>query len=204
MNPSATTGPAAPAASLSKAAKAAKAGEARGDGRIRYAISNLSEEPGSGEPLGKALVAQSARGVCAILLGDEEGSLEAELARYFPDAKLEQGGEGLDEVLADLCAFLRAPSRGFEHALDLGGTPFQQSVWAILRDIPVGSTVSYTDVAARVGRPEAVRAVASACGANRLAVVVPCHRVVGRSGSLTGYRWGLQRKRRLLEMEARG
>ena len=108
----------------------------------------------------------------------------------------------LTDVLADWWAFLATPSRGFPHPLDLVGTPLQQQVWQALQAIPVGSTLTYTDLAVRVGRPQAVRAVASACAANRLAVVIPCHRVVGRSGSLTGYRWGLDRKRLLLDMEA--
>ena len=142
------------------------------------------------------------RHVVEILLGDEQALLEAELARYFPGADLQEDHGSLSDVLADWWAFLATPSRGFLHPLDLAGTPLQQQVWQALQAIPVGSTLTYTDLAVRVGRPQAVRAVASACAANRLAVVIPCHRVVGRSGSLTGYRWGLDRKRLLLDMEA--
>jgi AraC family transcriptional regulator of adaptative response/methylated-DNA-[protein]-cysteine methyltransferase len=171
---------------------------------IHYAFSTCPDGSTSGASLGAALVARSERGICAILLGDDKALLEAELGRYFPDAKLEEAGAAMSDVVEEWWAFLRLPSRGFRHPLDLGGTPLQQQVWEMLRSIPVGSTLTYTDLAARVGRPAAVRAVASACAANRLAVVIPCHRVVGRSGSLTGYRWGLERKRRLLEMEAGG
>jgi AraC family transcriptional regulator of adaptative response/methylated-DNA-[protein]-cysteine methyltransferase len=160
--------------------------------------------PGPAGQLGSALIARSERGVCAILLGEEKALLEAELRRYFPQATLQEDGASLAGVLADWWAFLDAPSQGFRHLLDIDGTPLQQQVWEALRTIPVGSTLTYSDLAARVGRPQAVRAVASACAANRLAVVIPCHRVIGRSGSLTGYRWGIDRKRSLLEMEARG
>ena len=161
---------------------------------IRYAVGAAPAQPGSEVTLGSALIAQSERGVCALL--------EAELARYFPGAALQEDRGSLSDVLADWWAFLATPSRGFLHPLDLAGTPLQQQVWQALQAIPVGSTLTYTDLAVRVGRPQAVRAVASACAANRLAVVIPCHRVVGRSGSLTGYRWGLDRKRLLLDMEA--
>ena len=169
---------------------------------IRYAVGPAPAQPGSEVTLGCALIARSERGICAILLGDEQALLEAELARYFPGADLQEDRGSLSDVLADWWAFLATPSRGFLHPLDLAGTPLQQQVWQALQAIPVGSTLTYTDLAVRVGRPQAVRAVASACAANRLAVVIPCHRVVGRSGSLTGYRWGLDRKRLLLDMEA--
>jgi AraC family transcriptional regulator of adaptative response/methylated-DNA-[protein]-cysteine methyltransferase len=171
---------------------------------IVYAVGECPDPQGAFTPLGIALVARSERGVCAILLGEQKALLEAELARYFPAAKLQEQPALLSVVLADWWTFLRRPSQGFPHPLDLEGTPLQQQVWDVLRDIPAGTTLTYTDVAARVGRPDAVRAIASACAANRLAVVIPCHRVVGRSGSLTGYRWGIDRKRQLLEMESRG
>ncbi len=158
----------------------------------------------SAASLGSVLLARSARGVCAILLGEDKALLAAELAGHFPDALLQEDAASLAGPLADWWAFLDTPAQGFHHPLDGGGTPLQQQVWEALRAIPVGATLTYSDLAARVGRPRAVRAVASACAANRLAVVIPCHRVIGRSGSLTGYRWGIDRKRSLLEMEARG
>jgi len=179
----------------------------RGRGHAQSIVYTVGECPDSQGPagrLGKALVARSERGVCAILLGDEKASLVAELARYFPAAKLQETPASLQAVLADWWTFLRLPSKGFDHPLDVAGTPLQQQVWDVLRSVPAGTKLTYTELAARVGRPNAVRAVASACAANRLAVVVPCHRVVGRSGSLTGYRWGVDRKRQLLEMEAAG
>ena len=171
---------------------------------IAYSVGECPDPHDPVMPLGKVLVARSERGVCAILLGDEKTSLEAELARYFPAANLKEDAASLELVLADWWNFLRFPSKGFSHPLDLDGTPLQQQVWDALCGIPVGTTLTYTDLAVRVGRPAAVRAVASACAANRLAVVIPCHRVLGRSGSLTGYRWGIDRKRQLLEMEAAG
>jgi AraC family transcriptional regulator of adaptative response/methylated-DNA-[protein]-cysteine methyltransferase len=171
---------------------------------IVYAVGECPDSQGPAGRLGKALVARSERGVCAILLGDEKALLVAELARYFPAAKLQENPATVQAVLADWWAFLRMPAEGFDHPLDVTGTPLQQQVWDVLRSIPVGTKLTYTDLAARVGRPDAVRAIASACAANRLAVVVPCHRVVGRSGSLTGYRWGVDRKRQLLAMEAAG
>jgi len=172
--------------------------------RIDYVVGGCPEPAGAAGSLGVALVARSERGVCAILVGADQAPLEAELARYFPHATLQEDGAALGGLLADWWTFVAMPSSGFNHALDLAGTPLQQQVWEALRNIPIGSTLTYSDLAARVGRPDAVRAVASACAANRLAVVIPCHRVIGRSGSLTGYRWGIDRKRRLLDMEARG
>lgn len=159
---------------------------------------------GTAGMLGSVLLARSARGVCAILIGEGRSALVAELARYFPDAVLREDAVSLAGPLADWWAFLETPSRGFRHPLDVAGTPLQQQVWQALQSVPAGATLTYSDLAARLGRPRAVRAVASACAANRLAVVIPCHRVIGRNGSLTGYRWGIDRKRSLLEMEARG
>lgn len=168
---------------------------------VTYAVGQQPE--GVARAFGSVLIARSEQGVCAILLGEVKALLEAELARYFPRARLQEDAASLENVLADWWAFLETPSQGFPHALDIGGTPLQQQVWEALRAIPPGSTLTYTELAASVGRPQAVRAVASACAANRLAVVIPCHRVIGRSGSLTGYRWGIDRKRGLLDMEAR-
>ena len=153
-------------------------------------------------PLGTALVARSQRGLAAILLGDDEGAMAAELARVYAGTVAREDGDALRTVLDDFGAFLLSPATGFHHRLDLGGTPFQRRVWQALLDIPAGSTITYTDLAARIGRPDAVRAVAGACAANRHAVAVPCHRVLGRDGALSGYRWGMDRKRQLLAMEA--
>jgi AraC family transcriptional regulator of adaptative response/methylated-DNA-[protein]-cysteine methyltransferase len=150
------------------------------------------------------MLARSEHGVCAILLGAGKELLTAELARYFPGTVLREDAASLAGLLADWWAFIETPSRGFRHPLDVDGTPLQQQVWQALRAVTAGTTLTYSDLAARIGRPQAVRAVASACAANRLAVVIPCHRVIGRNGSLTGYRWGIGRKRNLLEMEARG
>jgi AraC family transcriptional regulator of adaptative response/methylated-DNA-[protein]-cysteine methyltransferase len=168
---------------------------------VTYAVGRQPE--GAARAFGSVLIARSGQGVCAILLGEEKALLEAELAGYFPQATLQEDAASLGDVLTDWWAFVETPSQGFRHALHIRGTPMQQQVWEALRTIPPGSTLTYTELAARVGRPQAVRAVASACAANRLAVVIPCHRVIGRSGSLTGYRWGIDRKRGLLDMEAR-
>jgi AraC family transcriptional regulator of adaptative response/methylated-DNA-[protein]-cysteine methyltransferase len=168
---------------------------------VTYAVGRQPEA--AARAFGSVLIARSEQGVCAILLGEEKALLEAEFAGYFPQATLQEDAASMVDVLADWWAFIETPSQGFRHALDVGGTPLQQAVWEALRAIPPGSTLTYTELAARVGRPQAVRAVASACAANRLAVVIPCHRVIGRSGSLTGYRWGIDRKRVLLDMEAR-
>jgi AraC family transcriptional regulator of adaptative response/methylated-DNA-[protein]-cysteine methyltransferase len=168
---------------------------------IVWAVGKHPRRPS--QALGNVLLARSTQGVCAILLGEEKALLAAELARYFPDAPLQEDAAALDGAICDWWAFIDAPSQGFPHPLDIAGTPLQQQVWDALRAIPPGTTLTYSELAARVGRPQAVRAVASACAANRLAVVIPCHRVIGRSGSLTGYRWGIDRKRSLLEMEAR-
>ena len=154
--------------------------------------------------LGTALVSRSPRGLCAILLGDDEAALRLELGSVFPGAVARRNGSGLRAVLDELRAFLISPATGFHHPLDLAGTPFQRQVWQALLDIPAGSTATYTDIAARIGRPDAVRAVAGACAANRHAVAIPCHRVLRRDGTLSGYRWGVDRKRRLLALEAQG
>ena len=148
--------------------------------------------------LGVVLVAQNERGVCAILLGDEPRRLERELAACFPDAKLLQAESGLLETVV---SFIDQPGRGLDLALDPQGTAFQQRVWQALRQIPAGATETYGDVAARIGAPGAAKEVGEACAANRLAVAIPCHRVVRKDGSLAGYRWGVRRKRALLEVE---
>jgi AraC family transcriptional regulator of adaptative response/methylated-DNA-[protein]-cysteine methyltransferase len=151
--------------------------------------------------LGSILVAQSDRGICAISLGDDPDSLVRELQDQFPKANLIGGDAGFERLVAKVVAFVEAPALGLDLPLDVRGTAFQQRVWQALRKIPAGSTASYTDVAKFIGSPNSVRAVAQACGANMLAVAIPCHRVVRNDGKLSGYRWGVERKRALLERE---
>jgi AraC family transcriptional regulator of adaptative response/methylated-DNA-[protein]-cysteine methyltransferase len=153
--------------------------------------------------LGFVLVAVSARGVCAVLLGDAPESLAADLAQRFPRASLSVAHDALQTVSASVVRLVDDPRLPSTVALDIRGTAFQRRVWEALRAIPVGATCSYTELSRRLGNARAVRAVARACGANPLAVVVPCHRVVGAAGQLTGYRWGVDRKQRLLDKERR-
>ncbi len=162
---------------------------------IRFAVGECS--------LGSILVAQSDRGICAILLGDEPDALARELQDQFPQANLIGGNAGFEQLVAKVVGFVEAPAIGLDLPLDVRGTAFQQRVWQSLRKIPAGSTASYTDIAKLIGSPKSVRAVAQACGANTLAVAIPCHRVVRNDGALSGYRWGVERKRALLEKEAR-
>ncbi|MCK8784863.1 bifunctional DNA-binding transcriptional regulator/O6-methylguanine-DNA methyltransferase Ada [Roseomonas sp. NAR14] len=170
---------------------------AGGEGaEIRYAIGACS--------LGAVLVASSGRGVCAILLGDEPEALRRDLARRFPRARLVSGDAGYEATVARVVAFVERPGLGLDLPLDLRGTAFQARVWAALREVPAGATVTYAEIARRLGLPRAARAVAGACAANPLAVAVPCHRVVRGDGSLSGYRWGVARKRALLRQEAEG
>ncbi|AMP36754.1 methylated-DNA--[protein]-cysteine S-methyltransferase [Ralstonia solanacearum] len=152
--------------------------------------------------LGRVLVATRGDGICALLLGDDAQALRAELAGAFPGATLIEDPPTLAAQLARAIALAEAPSLGFDGALDMGGTAFQRAVWRALHDIPAGVTVTYTELAERIGRPDAVRAVAGACAANVLAIAIPCHRVVRADGGLAGYRWGLERKRALLQREA--
>lgn len=152
--------------------------------------------------LGHVLVAATATGVCAVLLGDDPKELLAELQRRFPEAVLVPGGSALQRQASRVRKAIEQPSEKVTLPLDLRGTAFQQRVWRALQRIPSGRTTSYGQLARSLGMPRAVRAVASACGANPVAVLVPCHRVLGSDGKLTGYRWGLQRKRELLEREA--
>jgi AraC family transcriptional regulator of adaptative response/methylated-DNA-[protein]-cysteine methyltransferase len=152
--------------------------------------------------LGLLLVARSSRGLCAVLLGDDGERLRRDLAARFPGATLLSGGAGMTALTARVRAFIESPARGLDEPLDLRGSEFQQRVWQALRQIPAGATTTYADVARRLGRPGSARAVAGACAANLLAVVVPCHRVVRSDGSLSGYRWGVERKRALLAQEA--
>ncbi|MET1078784.1 MAG: bifunctional DNA-binding transcriptional regulator/O6-methylguanine-DNA methyltransferase Ada [Pseudomonas sp.] len=166
------------------------------DTLIRFAVGECS--------LGAILVAASARGVCAILMGDEADSLVRDLERRFPKAELMGGDSSFEHWVAMVVGLVEAPQLGLALPLDIRGTAFQQRVWQALREIPAGTTVSYSELAQRIGLPRAVRAVAQACGANALAIAIPCHRVVRHDGALSGYRWGIERKRVLLEREAQG
>lgn len=152
--------------------------------------------------LGTVLVAATGKGVCAILLGDDAGELVRELEKRFPRAELIGGDREFERTVAQVVSFVEAPRLGLHLPLDVRGTAFQQSVWQALRAIPVGARASYSEIAERIGAPKAVRAVAQACAANSLAVAIPCHRVVRQDGGLSGYRWGVERKRALLEREA--
>ncbi|WP_341930680.1 bifunctional DNA-binding transcriptional regulator/O6-methylguanine-DNA methyltransferase Ada [Methyloversatilis discipulorum] len=163
------------------------------DTDIRFAIAQCA--------LGALLVAASTQGVCEIALGDDADALARELQDRFPQARLSGDDADFARVVAQVVGFVEAPRIGLALPLDLRGTAFQQRVWAALRAIPPGQTLSYTELAQRIGAPAAVRAVASACAANTLAVAVPCHRVVRTDGSLSGYRWGVVRKRALLDRE---
>jgi AraC family transcriptional regulator of adaptative response/methylated-DNA-[protein]-cysteine methyltransferase len=151
--------------------------------------------------LGSILVATSERGVCAILLGEDPDALARDLQDRFPRANLIGGDKAFEQLVAKVIGFVEAPALGLDLPLDVRGTAFQQRVWQALRKIPVGSTASYTDIAKRIGSPNSVRAVAQACAANALAVAIPCHRVVKNDGALSGYRWGVERKRELLKRE---
>ncbi|WP_416821328.1 bifunctional DNA-binding transcriptional regulator/O6-methylguanine-DNA methyltransferase Ada, partial [Cronobacter sakazakii] len=160
---------------------------------IRYAIAPCEA--------GLCLVATSDRGLCAVLLADDAAALEAELATIFPHAERLAPDNTFRAQVAQVIAWLDAPQGELALPLDLRGTAFQLRVWQALQSVPPGSTISYQALAERTGNPQAVRAVASACAANKLAIVVPCHRVVRRDGALSGYRWGADRKARLLARE---
>jgi AraC family transcriptional regulator, regulatory protein of adaptative response / methylated-DNA-[protein]-cysteine methyltransferase len=151
--------------------------------------------------LGSILVARSERGVCAIFLGDEPEALLHELEDRFPQAELIGGDKGFETVVAKVVGFVEGPRMGLDLPLDVRGTAFQLRVWRALQAIPAGKTVSYTELAKQIGAPKSVRAVANACGANPIAVAIPCHRVVQKNGKLSGYRWGIERKRKLLKKE---
>jgi AraC family transcriptional regulator of adaptative response/methylated-DNA-[protein]-cysteine methyltransferase len=155
-------------------------------------------------PLGRLLVGATERGLCAVALGEDDGQLEASLRAEYPSATIERGLEGLEGPVAALVRYLDGEGALDAVPTDLRGTAFQQRVWEALRAIPYGETRSYAEVAAAIGRPSAARAVARACATNRVALVVPCHRVVGSGGNLSGYRWGIARKKALLDREARG
>jgi AraC family transcriptional regulator of adaptative response/methylated-DNA-[protein]-cysteine methyltransferase len=152
--------------------------------------------------LGAILVAATDKGVCAIQFGDNPDALVRNLQDAFPKAKLVGGDKAFEQLVARVVGFVEAPRRGLDLPLHVRGTAFQQKVWRALRKIRPGATASYAEIATKIGEPKAVRAVAQACGANPVAVAIPCHRVVRRDGALSGYRWGVERKRALLEKEA--
>ena len=162
---------------------------------IRFALGACS--------LGSILVAATDKGICAILLGDDAAALLRDLEDRFPKAQLIGGDRGFERLVAQVAGLVEAPAGGLDLPLDLRGTAFQHRVWQALRKIPPGSTASYSQIARRLGIPGSVRAVAGAVAANPLAVAIPCHRVIRSDGSLSGYRWGVSRKRALLEREAR-
>lgn len=165
------------------------------DAAIRFAVGECS--------LGAILVANSAKGVCAILLGDDPNALVRDLRDRLPQAELIGGDAEFERLVAKVIGFVEAPDAGLDLPLDLRGTEFQRRVWQKLREIPAGATVTYGEIAKRIGQPKAAQEVAAACASNALAVAIPCHRVVKSDGSLSGYRWGVARKRRLLAREAR-
>jgi AraC family transcriptional regulator of adaptative response/methylated-DNA-[protein]-cysteine methyltransferase len=160
---------------------------------IRFALGQTS--------LGAILVASSKKGVASILLGNDPDVLLRQLQDRFPKAKLIGADKDYEALVARVVGFIEAPQVGLDLPLDIRGTAFQRRVWQALQDIPVGQTVSYAEIAQRIGSPKAVRAVASACAANNLAVAIPCHRVVRNDGAISGYAWGVERKKTLLDRE---
>ncbi|HEY5367085.1 MAG TPA: methylated-DNA--[protein]-cysteine S-methyltransferase, partial [Casimicrobiaceae bacterium] len=161
---------------------------------IRFAVGQSS--------LGAILVAATDKGVAAIILGDDPATLVDELQAMFPKADLVGADKEFEAMVAKVVGYVEAPALGLDLPLDVRGTAFQQRVWQALCEIPAGTTATYTEIARRVGRPKAIRAVGQACAANNLALAIPCHRVVRTDGSLSGYRWGVERKRALLAREA--
>jgi AraC family transcriptional regulator of adaptative response/methylated-DNA-[protein]-cysteine methyltransferase len=160
---------------------------------IQFAVAGCS--------LGAILVASTGKGICAILMGDDPDALVRDLQDRFPRAELRGGDDGFERTVATVVGFVESPGIGLDLPLDVRGTAFQQRVWQALREIPPGQTVSYAELAERVGLPAGARAVAGACAANPVAVAIPCHRVVRNDGSISGYRWGIERKQALLERE---
>jgi AraC family transcriptional regulator of adaptative response/methylated-DNA-[protein]-cysteine methyltransferase len=161
---------------------------------MRYALGTCS--------LGAILVALTDAGVCAILLGNDPAGLVHDLADRFPQSRLIDGDGGVEPWLAQAIACIETPALGLDLPLDMQGTAFQRRVWQALREIPAGATASYRDIALRIGEAATARAVAQACAANAIAVAIPCHRVRRDDGTLSGYRWGVERKRLLLDREA--
>ncbi len=163
---------------------------------VRYTLADCT--------LGRCLVAESERGICAILLGDDDATLVADLHGLFPAAKDVPADTDFQQRVREVIAAINARDAPLSLPLDIRGTAFQQQVWQALRAIPCGETMSYQQLASAIGKPKAVRAVASACGANKLAIVIPCHRVIRGDGALSGYRWGIARKALLLQRETTG
>jgi len=161
---------------------------------IKFAVGQTS--------LGAILVASTRKGVASILLGDDPDKLVRDLQDRFPKAHIVGADRDYEALVARVVGFVEAPSIGLDLPLDVRGTAFQQRIWQALQQIPVGATVSYAEIARRIGAPKATRAVAGACAANNLAVAIPCHRVVRNDGSLSGYAWGVERRRALLDREA--
>jgi AraC family transcriptional regulator, regulatory protein of adaptative response / methylated-DNA-[protein]-cysteine methyltransferase len=161
---------------------------------IRFAVGEAS--------LGAVLVAATNKGVCAILLGDDPQALVRDLQDRFPRAEFKGGDAEFERTVAEVVGLVEAPGQRLDLPLDIRGTAFQQRVWAALSAIPSGKTATYAEIARVIGQPKAVRAVAQACGANPLAIAIPCHRVVRSDGDLSGYRWGVERKRKLIDREA--
>ena len=161
---------------------------------IRFAVGQSS--------LGAILVASSKKGVAAILLGDDPDQLVRDLQDRFPKARLIGGDRDYEAFVARVIGLIESPAIGLNLPLDVRGTAFQQRVWQALRRIPAGEKVSYSELARRIGSPKAVRAVAGACASNNIAVAIPCHRVVRSDGALSGYAWGVERKRELIKREA--
>jgi AraC family transcriptional regulator of adaptative response/methylated-DNA-[protein]-cysteine methyltransferase len=164
------------------------------DEDLRFAVGQSS--------LGAILVASSAAGVAAILLGDDPDALVRDLQDRFPRARLTGGDADYERLVAEVVGFVEQPSLGLDLPLDVRGTAFQQRVWQALQAIPAGATATYAEIAAAIGAPKSTRAVAGACAANAIAVAIPCHRVIRNDGSLSGYRWGVERKRALIAREA--
>ena len=163
---------------------------------INYSVTQCS--------FGWLLAASTAKGVCAIAIGSGPQALIQELYKQFPEGRLFTGDLGFQTVVEQVTALVENPRAGHHFALDIHGAEFQQKVWKALTTIPAGETASYSQIAAKIGLPGSARAVAGACAANTLAVAIPCHRVVRSDGALSGYRWGVEVKRRLLDLEAPG
>ncbi|PPC86919.1 MAG: bifunctional DNA-binding transcriptional regulator/O6-methylguanine-DNA methyltransferase Ada [Hyphomicrobium sp.] len=162
--------------------------------RMQFALAHCS--------LGEILVAATGRGICAISMGDDAEALRRDLHHRFSDAQISSGDKSFNKLVAQVVALVERPGGNMDLPLDVRGTAFQQQVWAALKKIRPGTTASYSDVAKSIAQPSSARAVALACGANPVAVAIPCHRVVKSDGALSGYRWGIERKRALLDREA--
>jgi AraC family transcriptional regulator of adaptative response/methylated-DNA-[protein]-cysteine methyltransferase len=163
--------------------------------RVSFALRECS--------LGVALIGASAGGLCVLMLGDDRETLPRAARERFPDAEASEGGADFESLVTRALGLIEQPGQGWDFPLDIEGTPFQRRVWKALREIPPGSTTSYAQIAERIGQPRAARAVAGACAANKIAVAIPCHRVVRGDGDVSGYRWGVARKRELLARESR-